>query len=92
MGFLMFEWSGTIYLLCFAASVASAIFLAHAYARDGMRIWVWSAVGFAMLAIGNFFAAADALFELKDGFFFYEVIATFFAVTVVISGLVWEEA
>jgi hypothetical protein len=88
----MFEWSGTIYLLCFAASVASAIFLAHAFARDGMRIWVWSAVGFAMFAIGNFFAAADALFELKDGFFFYEAIATFFAVTVVISGLVWEEA
>ena len=88
----MFEWSGTIYLLCFAASVASAIFLAHAYTRDGMRIWVWSAVGFAMFAIGNFFAAADALFELKDGFFFYEAIATFFAVTVMISGLVWEEA
>jgi hypothetical protein len=88
----MFEWSGTIYLLCFAASVASAIFLAHAFARDGMRIWVWSAVGFAMFAIGNFFAAADALFELKDGFFFYEAIATFFAVTVMISGLVWEEA
>ena len=88
----MFEWSGTIYLLCFAASVASAILLAHAFARDGMRIWVWSAVGFAMFAIGNFFAAADALFELKDGFFFYEAIATFFAVTVMISGLVWEEA
>jgi hypothetical protein len=88
----MFEWSGTIYLLCFAASVASANFLAHAFARDGMRIWVWSAVGFAMFAIGNFFAAADALFELKDGFFFYEAIATFFAVTVMISGLVWEEA
>ena len=88
----MFEWSGTIYLLCFAASVASAISLAHAYARERMRLWVWNAIGFAMLAIGNFFAAADALFELKDGFFFYEAVATLFAVTVLICGLVWEEA
>jgi hypothetical protein len=88
----MFEWSGTIYLLCFFASVASAIFLAHAYAQDRLRVWAWSAVGFAMLAIGNFLAAINVLFEPETDFFLYETLATFFAVTFVICGLVREGA
>lgn len=87
----MFEWSGTIYLVCFAASIASAIFLAHVYARDRVRLWAWSTGAFAMLAIGNFLAAVDALFEPQPDLFFYGTLATLIAATFVVFGSIWED-
>jgi len=87
----MFEWSGTIYLLCFFASIATAILLAHAYARERMRAWAWSTAGFAMLAIANFLATVDALFEPQTDLFFYGALATLFAATAIVYGFLWED-
>jgi len=86
----MFEWSGTIYMLCFVASVATAILFAHAYAHERMRVWAWSTGGFAMLAIANFLAAVNALFEPPADLFFYGALATLFAVMFVVYGFIWE--
>lgn len=88
----MSDWSGTIYLLCFVASAACAGFLAHAYFRDRMRVLLWSAAAFSLLAVDNLLGAIDSLFEPKADFFLYRALTVLLAVTLLIYGFVWEEA
>jgi hypothetical protein len=92
MGFLMSDWSGTIYLLCFVASAACAGFLAHAYLRDRMRALLWSAAAFALLAVDNLLAVIDTWFEPVTDFLLYRSLTVLLAVSLVIYGFVWEEA
>lgn len=88
----MSDWSGTVYLLCAVASLVSALALAQSYVRERVRAWFWSAASFLMLAIGNVFAAVEALLEPSADFFLFRALATLFAVTFVVYGFIWEEA
>jgi len=88
----MFDWSGTVYLLCIFVSLACAVFLAHSHSRTPSRVLFWSAAGFVLFAVANGLAAVQALGEPHIDLFLFRGLATLLGVTLVLRGFVPEEA
>lgn len=88
----MFDWSGTVYLLCLFASAACAAFLAQSYVSARLRIFFWSAAGFVFFALANGLGAVEALIEPRADLFLYRGLATLLGLTLVLRGFVPEDA
>lgn len=50
-----------VYSLCFATSGACSVLLARSYCRSGVRVLLWSAICFALLAGNNLMVILDLL-------------------------------
>jgi hypothetical protein len=81
----------TIYVLCAATSVLTAILLFRMWRRRGTRLLLWSCLCFAGLAVNNVVLLIDLevvpqidLLALRTGTALASVILLLF-------GLVWEE-
>lgn len=79
-----------VYLLCFLTSTACAILLARSYARTRLRLLLWSAICFGLLAANNLTLVVDLLLLpetdlrlLRHGF-------ALGAIVVLLIGFVWE--
>jgi hypothetical protein len=88
----MFDWSGTVYLLCIFASVACAAYLAQAYVRRRQRVLFWSAAGFFLFAVANGIEAIEALTEPNVDLYLYRALATLGALALVLYGFMPEKA
>ncbi len=78
-----------VYLLCFGTSSACAFLLARNYFRTGVRLLLWSAICFALLAGNNLMVILDLL-VLPD--INLEVVRLTFsaaALAVLLFGFVW---
>ena len=79
-----------VYLLCFGTSSACAYLLARNYVRTGVRLLLWSAICFVLLAGNNLMVVLDLL-VLPD--LDLQVIRLAFsaaALSVLLFGFVWD--
>ncbi|WP_025560334.1 DUF5985 family protein [Sphingomonas sp. UNC305MFCol5.2] len=87
----MTSWFPSIvYLLCFATSTACALLLARSYRRSGMRLLLWSASCFALLAVNNLFVIVDLLLIHDIDFSLLRLLLALAAVAVLLFGFIWD--
>jgi hypothetical protein len=79
-----------VYVLCFVTSTLCAALLVRAYRRTRTRLLLWSALSFVLLAVNNFFVAADMLFLPEAHLLAFRYAAALGAVAVLVYGFIWE--
>jgi hypothetical protein len=79
-----------VYLLCFATSTACAWLLGRSYRRSGMRLLLWSAICFTLLAANNFAVVLDLLVFPDVDFRLVRVLLALGAVMVLLFGFIWS--
>jgi hypothetical protein len=86
------EWiPSTIYSLCLLASVLCATLLVRGYIKTKVRLLLWSAACFVMLAINNLLLVID-LVMLPTSIDLSEerVLASIAGLLMLIYGFIWE--
>jgi uncharacterized membrane protein len=79
-----------IYLLCFATSTVCAFLLVRSYKESRIRLLLWVAICFVLLAINNLFVVFDVLFLPAIDLVPFRQAASFSAVAVLLFGFVWD--
>lgn len=79
-----------VYLLCFATSAACALLLARSYRRSGMRLLLWSASCFGLLAANNLFVIVDLLLIRSIDFGLVRQFLSLASVAVLLFGFIWD--
>lgn len=79
-----------VYLLCFATSAACALLLGRSYRRSGMRLLLWSALCFWLLAANNLFVIVDLLLIRSIDLGLVRLLLSLAAVAVLLFGFVWD--
>jgi hypothetical protein len=79
-----------VYLLCFATSAACALLLGRSYRRSGMRLLLWSALCFGLLAANNLFVIVDLLLIPDLDFGMIRLLLSLGAVAVLLFGFIWD--
>ena len=79
-----------VYLLCFLTAAACAALLARSYRRTGMRMLLWSALCFVLLAINNFLVILDLLVFPNVDFRLLRHLTALAAVGVLLFGFIWD--
>lgn len=79
-----------VYLLCFLTSTACAILLARSYARTGLRLLLWSAICFGLLAANNLALVIDLLLLPTIDLRLLRHAFALAAIMVLLFGFVWE--
>jgi hypothetical protein len=79
-----------VYLLCFLTSGACAGLLARSYRRTGMRLLLWSALCFVLLAANNFLVFIDLLVLPSADFRLLRHALSLGAVAVLLFGFIWD--
>ena len=82
--------SSAVYALCAATSTVCAVLLLRAWARDQVRLLLWSGVCFAGLTVNNLLLVIDlAVVEHRD-LSVARGATALASVSVLLLGLVWE--
>ena len=79
-----------IYLLCFATSAVCAFLLVRSYRASRVRLLLWVAICFVLLAVNNLFVVFDVLFLPAIDLVPFRQMASFSAVAVLLFGFVWD--
>lgn len=79
-----------VYLLCFLTSAACALLLARSYKRTGMRLLLWSALCFLLLACNNFLVVVDLLVLRDIDLRLARSLTALAAVGVLLFGFIWD--
>jgi uncharacterized membrane protein len=79
-----------IYLLCFATSTVCAFLLVRSYRASRVRLLLWVAICFVLLAVNNLFVVFDVLFLPAIDLVPFRQMASFSAVAVLLFGFVWD--
>jgi hypothetical protein len=77
-------------LLCFATSSACAYLLARSYARTGMRLLLWSALCFLLLAANNLAVVVDLLVLVDWDLILVRHFLSISAVSILLFGFIWD--
>jgi hypothetical protein len=80
-----------VYMLCFATSTLCAFLLGRSFRRRGLRLLLWSAVCFALLAVANFVVVLDMLVYPDLDFRPVRLWLSLAAVAVLLFGFIWDE-
>lgn len=87
----MGEWfPTTVYLLCFLTSSACAVLLGRSYRRTGMRLLLWSALCFLLLAANNLVVILDLLVLKDRDLGLVRAFLATAAVSVLLFGFIWD--
>jgi len=79
-----------VYGLCFATSSLCAWLLARNYARTRMRLLLWSALCFLLLALNNLVVVIDTLLVPSFDLRALRLLLSLTAVSVLLFGFVWD--
>ena len=79
-----------VYLLCFATSGACALLLGRSYRRNGMRLLLWSALCFVLIALNNLFVIIDLLLVESIDFGLVRLALSLSAASVLLFGFIWD--
>lgn len=79
-----------VYLLCLLTSLACAVLLARSYARTGIRLLLWSAACFGLLAANNLVVIFDMLLLPDHDLRLLRHAFALGAVLVLLFGFIWE--
>lgn len=79
-----------IYIVVTLICLACAVLLLRGYARDGMKLLLWSGLCFAGLAISNLLVFADLVLLPTVDLYLLRLIAAAVAMALLLFGLIWE--
>lgn len=79
-----------IFVLCALTSAACAVLLFRSWLDERLRLLLWTALGFAGLAVNNVFLVLDERVLPDLDLTLMRDVSGFVAVTVLLFGLVWE--
>lgn len=79
-----------VYLLCLATSALCAILLVRAYLRARSRLLLWTAIGFACLAVNNLLLVTDRLVLPAIDLWLWRQVALGVSIAVLLYGFLWE--
>jgi hypothetical protein len=82
--------AAAVYVLCALTSFACAVLLLRGYARRGVRLLLWSGLGFVGFAFGNAMLVVDLLVFPERDLLLWRNIPTLAGVVVLVYGLVWD--
>ena len=79
-----------VYLLCFLTSAACAVLLGRTFARTRLRLLLWSAICFGLLALNNLTLVIDLLVLPQLDLRLLRHAFALAAIAVLLFGFVWE--
>jgi Family of unknown function (DUF5985) len=79
-----------VYVLCAVTSLACAVLLLRGYARRGVRLLLWSGLGFVGFALGNVLLVMDLVVLPEQDFTIYRSLPVLAGLAVLLYGLVWD--
>ena len=82
--------AAVVYILCAVTSVLCAVLLGRGYIRSRLRLLMWSAACFILLAINNLLLVADRLILKGTDLALARGVAGLAALVVLVAGLVWD--
>jgi hypothetical protein len=87
----MVAFPTAVYILCFATAGACAFLLARNYQRTGVRLLLWSAICFALLAANNFLVVLDLVILPAWNLSVARLCLSLAAVVVLLFGFIWDQ-
>ena len=82
--------AAAVYVLCALTSIACAVLLLRAWRARGVRLLLWSGLGFVGFAIGNVFLVLDAVMMPEVDLSLGRSLPVLAGLLVLIYGLVWD--
>jgi hypothetical protein len=79
-----------VYVLCALTSLACAVLLLRGWQARGVRLLLWSGLGFVGFAIGNLFLVIDTLMMPEVDLSLGRSLPVLAGLLVLIYGLVWD--
>lgn len=79
-----------VYLLCFLTSAGCALLLIRNYRRTSMRLLLWSAACFVLLAVNNLLVILDLLVLPQWDFRLLRHALLLMATGVLLFGFIWD--
>ena len=79
-----------VYLLCALTSIACAVLLLRGYQQRGVKLLLWSGLGFVGFALGNIMLVVDAVTEPSLDLWLFRSLPVLAGLVVLIYGLVWD--
>ncbi len=81
-----------VYILCAATSLCCAFVLLKSYARNGLRLLLWSGICFTCLAVTNVLLFVDFVILPAVDLALLRNSITLVGILVLLYGLIWEAA
>ena len=82
--------AGSVYFLCVITSIGCALLLLRQWRRTRVRLLMWSAFGFSLLAVNNILLFVDQVLVPEHDLLAPRDISGLAAVSVLLFGLIWE--
>jgi hypothetical protein len=79
-----------VYILCVLTSLAVAVLLLRAYHRTGMRILLWTGLGFVGLCLNNVLLITDHLLGTRADLSAVRNIPALIGMSLMVFGLIWK--
>ncbi|EPX57167.1 hypothetical protein D187_006921 [Cystobacter fuscus DSM 2262] len=79
-----------VFLLCAATSLACAVLLLRGYARNRVRLLLWSSLCFVGLTVNNALLVLDKLILPGRDLLLFRNLSGFLALALLVYGLVWD--
>jgi hypothetical protein len=82
--------AAAVYVLCALTSFACAVLLLRGYAQRGVRLLLWSGLGFVGFAVGNAMLVADLVIFPERDLQLMRNLPILAGLIVLVYGLVWD--
>lgn len=82
--------AAAVYVLCALTSLACAVLLLRAYGRQGVRLLLWSGLGFVGFALGNALLVVDLVVLPGSDLALLRHLPVLAGLVVLVYGLVWD--
>lgn len=79
-----------VYLLCVITCLLCAGLLVRAWMTTRVRLLLWSAISFSLLAVNNLFLFADQVLFPNVDLWLFRLVPALAAVVTLIVGFIWE--
>jgi hypothetical protein len=79
-----------VYLLCALTSLACAVLLLRGYTKRGVRLLLWSGLGFVGFALGNAMLVVDLVIFPERDLQLLRQLPVLVGILVLLYGLVWD--
>jgi hypothetical protein len=82
--------AAAVYVLCALTSIACAVLLLRSWRARGVRLLLWSGLGFVGFAIGNVFLVLDAVMMPEADLSLGRSLPVLAGLLILIYGLIWD--
>lgn len=80
----------TVYVLCALTSALCAVLLLRSWWAQRLRLVLWAALGFSVLAVNNVLLVVDERVLLGTDLGLLRDLSGLLAVSILLAGLIWE--